>query len=319
MSSKVSYAVFPPLLPPKGTVGLVAPSRWPSKLMIDSTVAMLEARGYEVVVHDQCYLHNGTLAGSDAARAEALGDMFADRTIDAVLCARGGSGCMLVLDRIDYELIRANPKPLIGMSDNTALLQAITGQTGMVTFHGPVAYHFQPEHYEAATEHDLFTMIGNGKAPRVLSYPMVEVERAGKAEGRLVGGNLSLLQSLIGTAYDWSAEGAVLFIEDVREPLYRIERMMAHLRLAGKFEGVRAVLVGEMVGVLNEKNVASAADGDTPYGRTLKEVMLKHLPPEIPVGFNFPCGHGRYITTWPVGAAVQVNLTAHASEISTTP
>ena len=315
MSPAASYALYPPLLQPKGTIGIVAPSRWPTQHMLESTVKRFEAQGYEVVVHDQCFLQNGTLAGSDAARAEALNDMFADRTIDAVLCARGGSGCMLILDRIDYEVIRANPKPLIGMSDNTALLQAITSHTGMATYHGPVAWHFQPEQYEAYTEQDMFYVIGGDKGERRLRYPMVQAERQGKAEGRLVGGNLSLLQSLIGTPYDWSGEGAILFIEDVREPLYRIERMMAHLRLAGKFEGVRGVLVGEMVGVEDEKNVNAAPDGDIPYGRTLKEVMLKHLPPEIPVGFNFPCGHGRYITTWPVGAFVKVALTDTSSEL----
>jgi len=319
MSLNVPCARFPPLLPPKGTIGLVAPSRWPSKPMVESTVKLFEARGYEVVVHDQCFLHNGTLAGSDAARAEALNDMFADRTIDAVLCARGGSGCMLILDHIDYEIIRSNPKPLIGMSDNTALLLAITSQTDMVTFHGPVAYHFQPEHFDPKTEVDLFTMVAGPKGDRRLQYPMAEAERPGKAQGRLIGGNLSLLQSLIGTAYDWSGEDAILFIEDVREPLYRIERMMAHLRLAGKFDGLRAVLVGEMVGVIDEKLSQKAPDGDIPYGRTLKEIMLKHLPPEIPVGFNFPCGHGRVITTWPMNALAHVEIGASTSEVIVSP
>ncbi|MDD3181643.1 MAG: LD-carboxypeptidase [Alphaproteobacteria bacterium] len=314
MTDPSPCALFPPLLPAKGTIGIIAPSRWPQAEMLERTVVHFEARGYEVVVHDQCYLQHGTLAGRDAARAEALNDMFGDATIDAIVCARGGSGGLLVLDRLDYELIRANPKPFIGSSDITVLLQAITCHTGMVTYHGPMGFHFLPERYEAYTEDDLFYMISGDPTERRLRFPMVEVERAGKAEGRLVGGNLSMLQSLIGTAYDWSGDGAILFIEDVNEPLYSIERMMAHMRLAGKFEGIRAVLVGEMVGIPEEK-ADSMALGDCPYGRTLKEVMLKHLPPEVPIGFNYPCGHGRYLTTLPVGACVRVTITPDLCDV----
>ncbi|MGE4350976.1 MAG: LD-carboxypeptidase [Bdellovibrionales bacterium] len=308
MSSPLPYAVFPPLVPAKGTIGIVAPSRWPRKDMLEVTVERFEARGYDVVVHDQCFMQFGTMAGPEAARAEAFNDMFADRTIDAVFCARGGSGAMMLLERLDYELIRANPKPVIGSSDVTVLLQAITKHTGMVTFHGPMAYYMLPEHFESYTEEDLFYMIAGDRIERRLRFPMVEVERPGVAEGRLVGGNLTMLESLVGTPYDWSGEGAVLFIEDVDEALYSIERTMIHLRMAGKFEGVRAVLVGEMIGVPEER-AEDMQPGDAPYARSLKEIMLRHLPPEIPLGFNYPCGHGRYLTTFPVGACVRVTVT----------
>lgn len=304
----------PPLLPAKGTVGIVAPSRWPRKEMLEGTIAALEARGYETVVHDQCYQQNGTLAGSDAARAEALNEMFADRTIDAILCARGGSGAMLVLDRLDYETIRANPKPLIGSSDVTALLHAVMIKAGLVTYHGPMCFHFLPERHEVYTEQDLFYMIAGETGSRLLRFPMARVERAGQAQGRLVGGNLSMLAALIGTPYDWSGDGAILFLEEVNEPLYRIERMMAQLRLAGKFEGVRAVLVGEMVGIPEEKPEDMPV-GDCPYGRTLDDIMRKHLPTDIPLAFDVPCGHGRYLTTFPIGATARVMFDQPACEI----
>ncbi len=298
---------FPPLLPPQGKVGIVAPSRWPSQIMLDHLVEAVEASGYQVVVHKQCSLKNGTLAGSDAERAQALMDMFVDPSIKAILCARGGSGAMMVIDRLDYDLIRQNPKPIVGVSDLTALLQAITNQTGMVTFHGPVGYNFLPSEYELDTHEHLFSMIGEGLATRQLSLPLIEVERAGTAQGRLVGGNMCLLEALIGTPYDWAGDGAILFIEEVNEPLYRIERMLAHFRLAGKFKGVRAVLVGEMVGI-PEEIPEKMENGDVPYGRTLKQIMLKHLPPDIPLAFNVPCGHGRHLMTFPVGASVSLTL-----------
>lgn len=125
---------------------------------------------------------------------------------------------------------------------------------------------------------------------------------------------MSLLQSLIGTPYDWSGQDAILFIEDIEEPLYKLERTLAHMKLAGKFEGVRAVLVGEMVGILDDKPDLDPKE-HTCYGHSFEELVLKHVPPDIPVAFNIPCGHGRHLATFPVGAVVQVQLTPPHSEM----
>ena len=298
---------FPPLLPLQAKVGLVAPSRWAAREDMDVFARKLAQWGFEVVIHDQCHLRDGTLAGSDAARAEALMDMFADPSIRAIFCVRGGTGATLLLDRLDYDLIAANPKPFVGFSDITVLLNAITARTGMVTFHGPMEWNFLPEQADERTENALFAMIMEGEDNRVLSLPDVEVDVEGVAQGPLIGGNLCMLQTMIGTPYDWSAQDGILFFEDVEEPLYKIERMLTHLRLAGKFEGVRAVLVGEMVDILDEKPDLDPAE-HTIYGTSLKDIVRKHVPPEVPLAFNVPCGHGRHLMTFPVGASVALTL-----------
>ncbi len=296
---------FPPLLPPQGKVGIVAPSCHAPAAWLDAFEKKLMERGYQVVVHKQCSLKNGTLAGSDAERAQALMDMFVDPSIKAIFCVRGGTGSSQLLERLDYEAIQKNPKPFVGFSDMTALLNAITAKTGLVTFHGSMGWSFLPENTDARTEDSLFAMIAQGGCTLPLSA--IDVDREGAAQGRLVGGNLSLLQTLIGTPYDWSGENAILFIEDVEEPLYRIERTLTHLRLAGKFKGVRAVLVGEMVGILDEKPDLDPQE-HTIYGHSLKDILRKHLPPAIPLAFNVPCGHGRHLMTFPVGASVSLTL-----------
>ena len=193
------------------------------------------------------------------------------------------------------------------------LLHAIQQRCGFVTYHGPMSVSFSKPDLDARTGSDLLSVIGNRRKHCRLHYPDVEVVRQGKTDGVLLGGNITLLQHLIGTPFDWSSKDAILFIEDVNEPVYRIDRAMTHMRLAGKLQGLKAVLVGEMVRLTDAD---PAIEGDVPFGRDLKEIILDHVPPHVPLAFNFPCGHGSYITTLPVGASVQLNLGARGAEIS---
>lgn len=302
----LSAVNFPPPLKAGGTVGLVSPARWPEPAWIEKTKAMLEGRGYRVATHSQNALREGQLAGSDAARTAALHDMFADPAIDAVMCVRGGTGSTRLLDLLDYDLIAKNPKAFVGFSDITALLQAITRRCGFVTFHGPLGWNFaQPDHDPRTTD-ELFAMLGPWDA-QCLRFPTVETARAGVAEGVLVGGNITLLQYLIGTPYDWSADDAILFIEDVDEALYKVDAKLRQFSMAGKFRHVRAVLVGTMVDIVDGET-GFMRSGEQPYGRDLRQIVMDHVPPHIPLAFNFPCGHAPYITTLPVGARVTLQL-----------
>lgn len=306
--------VFPSPLKPKGTVGLISPGRWPDAAWIDRPKDFLEDRGYQVVVHAQNYLKEGQLAGSDEARAEAVMDMFADSTIDAIMCARGGVGTLRLLDKLDYEAIRERAKPFVGFSDVTVLLHAITQRCGFVTYHGPMGLNFAQPGFDPRTGMDLLNIIGNRRKHCRLHYPDVECVRPGRAEGVLTGGNITLLQHMIGTPFDWPSANTILFIEDVDDPLYKIDRALTHLRLAGKLQNVRAVLVGEMTDIVDSET-GFAREGEKPFGMTLQEIVLDHIPPDVPLCFNFPCGHGSYITTLPVGAAVHLTLSARGAEI----
>jgi len=304
---------FPPPLKPGGTIGVVSPARWAKPEWIAKGKALLEARGYTVVLHAQNYLKEGQLAGSDAARAEAIMDMFMDRTIDAVICARGGTGSIRLLDRLDYKIIRRNPKPFIGFSDITFLLQAINRHSGLVAYHGPIFWNFLDDKDPRSAE-DLFTVVTAKKYIR-LRYTGIDCVRLGRAEGMLVGGNMTMLQHLIGTPYDWSGRDAILFLEDCDEVIYKIAERLQHMKLAGKFAGIRAVIVGEMVDIADGES-GFARKGERPFGKSLRDVLLDILPSDVPLCFDFPCGHGKYITTFPVGAPVKLALNTRGAELT---
>lgn len=304
---------FPPALKEGGTIGIVSPARWPEPQWLLACKSLLEVRGFDVVIHAQNYLKEGQLAGSDTARAEALMEMFIDPSIDAILAARGGANAIRIVDRLDYEMIKSHPKPFVGFSDISLLLNAITRQTGMITYHGPMAWNFANDH-DPRVEGDFFTALQNTTRSFVMHFPDVEVVRQGEVEGALVGGNITRLELLMATPYDWSAKGGILFIEDVDEVLYKIDEKLQHLRLAGRFEGVRAVIIGEMVDI-GDGETGFARPADKPFGRTLRQIFMENLPPHIPLCFNFPCGHGKYLTTLPLGAQVKLSLNPRGAEL----
>ena len=309
--------VFPPLLKQDGTIGIVAPSRWPEPAWIKTGRTLLEKRGYKVVVHPQCSLKKGELAGGDQQRADALMDMFTDRTIDAIICARGGTGANRMVDLLDFKTIKKNPKPLVGFSDVTVLLNAITQKCGSVTYHGPMIVSLAKNNI-ATNLDDLLVVIGEGKAKHSLDYPDAICTRTGKVSGSLVGGNLTLLQSLLATDYEWSAKGGILFIEDIDEPLYKIDRVMQQLRLAGKLKGLRGLIVGDFLGLSATENgfaFGKLVNAKNTYGLNLVEIM-QNVVPDVPVCFNFPCGHGKNLTTLPLGAKVKANFTKRGVNIA---
>jgi muramoyltetrapeptide carboxypeptidase len=304
-------AFEPPPLKKGGVIGIVSPARTPHPEWIKKGRATLEKRGYRVVVHPQNYLKAGQLAGSDRERADAVMDMFSNPSINAIMCARGGTGAIRIVDLLDYKIIKRNPKPFVGFSDITCLLQAIRVKTGMVTYHGPMLWNFAHSH-DARTEGDLFTQIGAGKKPKL--KVKATCVRPGKAEGKLVGGNLSRIEILTGTDYDIPSKNTILFIEDVDEALYKLDIKLQHLRLAGKLKGLRGVIVGEMVDISDGETGHDKRTGN-PYGRSLKQILLDNLPPNIPLCMGFPCGHGKYITTFPVGARVSVNVRKNSVDL----
>lgn len=306
--------LFPPPLKKGGSIGVIAPARWPAPEWLVKTTAFLKGRGYKTVVHPQNYLKNGQLAGDDKARTGAVMDMFADPAIDAILCARGGANAIRIVDKLDYKVIKRNPKPFIGFSDISLLLNAITKRCGFVTYHGPLAWNFAHD-FDPRTADDLFDLLENKKKKYQRTYTDMECIKSGKAEGVLVGGNLTRLELLMDTPYDWSAKDSILFLEDVDEVIYKLDEKLHHLRLAGRFKNVRAVLVGEMIDIADGEN-GFAKKGDNAYGKTLRDVFLENLPNDIPLCFNFPCGHGKYLTTLPIGAKTDLAVNTSGAELT---
>ena len=293
------------------TIGIVAPASAGDPDILAKGRRVLEEHGYRVVIHPQCYQRIGQLAGTDEDRASALMAMFRDPAIDAIMCARGGNGSIRLLDKLDYPLIKQNPKPFIGYSDITLFLQAISKNCGFVTYHGPMLASFGRD-FDPRTADDFFAHIESERGLSRLAVPDVDILVSGEAEGVLVGGNMTLLQNMVGTAYDWSGRDAILFLEDVDEVLYRIDRTLQHFRLAGKFQNIRAVIFGDMIDVPDDET-SHMREGERPYGRNIRQILEDNLPPNIPVCMNFPCGHGKHITTLPIGASVKLALGKHGA------
>lgn len=300
MTVKPTHVLSPhvpvPALPAEGLIGVIAPAG-PAPLDTDKATAWMRARGYALRIFPGVYEKEGYLAGSDERRLADLHAAFADPQVDAIICLRGGYGTPRLLDRIDFDLLRNNAKPFIGYSDITALHLAISRYAGFVTFHGPLLNADLLGERKRPTESSFFNMLrGRVKAGSVLThpvaYPLITIE-PGIARGRLLGGNLSMIAAVMGTPYALDAEGVILFIEDINEPLYRIDRLLTHLRLAGTLGQLRGVLVGDVAGV------ETAA-----LERLLKQTFE---PLRIPVLAGWRSGHCDPNLTLPMGALVKLD------------
>jgi muramoyltetrapeptide carboxypeptidase len=284
-------AIMPPRLRPGDLIGVISPAGPVMPSDLQPGLDLLGAKGYRMREAPHLYDRHGYLAGDDKARLADLHDMFHDQEIAAVFCARGGYGCLRLLDKIDYRIIREHPKILLGYSDVTALLMAVYKETGMIAFHGPMVRGLATI-TEASLE-ALFHILSL-EEPLLLSPMEGKPLVSGEVEGPLLGGNLSLICHLAGTRFLPSLEGAILFIEDCGEPLYRIDRMLTHLSLAGLLNGIAGLIAGEFT------NCGDAAEID----RLLIDAAATL---NIPLITGFPLGHGQNNLTLPVGMPVHLD------------
>jgi muramoyltetrapeptide carboxypeptidase len=313
MGSKQPLA-RPPKIGAGSRIGLVAPAG-PLLERDDLTRAqeLCRALGYEPVLGENAYCRHGYMAGTDNQRLADLNRVFQDPSIDAVWCIRGGYGAIRLLEGVDYEAISRRPKALIDFSDLTALLNAVTRRSAVITFHAPVARAAMPRFSRGHFERVLSSAEPPGRLERLPSPPGVLVPQEnriatlipGVAEGPLAGGNLTLLHCLIGTPFFPDLDGAILFLEDVGEHLYSVDRMLAHLRLVGALRGLAGVVVGRFTQLER-----AARDGALGFD----EVLATYFEPlGIPVAFGFPIGHIEAQWTLPLG--VRAGLDAGAGEL----
>lgn len=287
---------LPRVLPTNACFAIVAPAG-PARVDADKAQQWFARRGHRCRLYPGVGQATGYLAGADRQRLQDLHDAFADPTIDAILCLRGGYGSMRLLDGLDFELIRRNPKPLIGYSDITALHTAIDRHAGFVTFHGAMLNADLLSDKQEPTARSLFEQLAGGVGvghalAHPAAYPLTCVA-PGVASGRLVGGNLSLLGATLGTVAEVDTRDAILFIEDVNEPLYRVDRLLTQLRLAGKLEGLRGVLVGDFAGI----TVAA-----------MTPLLLDVFGPlDVPVLAGWRSGHCDPNLCLPLGARVRLD------------
>lgn len=308
MGSKV---VRPAKLRPGSRVALLAPAG-PLSERDDLTRAgeLCRALGLEPVPGAQALARHGYLAGTDEARLADLNGAIRDAEIDAIWCLRGGYGVTRILDRVDSRAYGARPVPVIGYSDITALLLSLHRTTGVATFHGPMSRApltpFSREHFERVLLRDgpagrlgRLPAAGGVLAPR---SPRIVTVRGGTAEGPLVGGNLTVLMALAGTRHFPDLDGALLFMEDVGEDLYRVDRLLAQLRTMGALERLAGVIVGQFTDMRR-----GAGDGGA---LAFDEVLSTYLEPlGIPVAYGFPIGHVDDQWTLPIGVRARLDAT----------
>ena len=306
--------IKPPKLVPGSRIALIAPAG-PLLERDDLTraEALCRALGYEPVLGKNAYNRHGYLAGTDDERLFDLNRSLQDPNLGAVWCIRGGYGVTRLLERVDFDAMARRPKPLIGFSDITALLNAVSRAAGVVTFHGPVARASMPAfsrgHFERVlTRAESPGRLGRLPEPAGVLVPQehrIVTLRGGTAEGPLAGGNLTLLQCLIGTPWFPDLTGAILFIEDVGEHLYRVDRALAQLRAIGALQRLAGVVVGRFTDL-----VRAGRDGALGFDQVLTSYFA---PLSIPVACGFPIGHIDAQWTLPLG--VRARLDADAGEV----
>lgn len=293
--------ITPKPLFPGARVALIAPSGPVPPEKFGPAVRAVEELGLLPVVFESCRRTHGYFAGDDKLRADDVNRAFADKSIDGILCARGGYGAQRLLGRIDFSLIRENPKYFSGYSDITALHLAISQNCGFVTYHTPMPatelYHGVDEFTAASLKKALF-----GAPFGELSNPADRPVRTlvgGCARGILTGGNLSLVASSLGTPHEIDTKDKILFLEDVDEEPYRVDRMLLQLRAAGKLHACAGILFGYFT---------RCAAEDPEQSLTLQQIFEELVVPEHrPALADLACGHSLPSLSLPLGKNVELN------------
>ena len=264
-------------------VAIVATARKVGPDDVKPAVDLLESWGLRVVIPEGLYATDNQFAGDDAHRAAVLQAMLDDPSIKAIFCARGGYGTVRILDRIDFSAFDANPKWIVGYSDVTALHSHVSVNCGLPTLHATMPINIPTDSKEV--DYPSLTTLKRVLFEGDFCYKFVGQvgNREGECVAPIVGGNLSVLYSLLGSKSDVDTNGKILLIEDLDEYLYHIDRMMTALRRAGKLSGLKGLIVGSMTDM---------HDNETPFGHTAEEIVAEMISDySYPVAFNCPFGH----------------------------
>jgi muramoyltetrapeptide carboxypeptidase len=299
------------------TIGIIAPASPPQDpKAIDRAAVALEKFGFKVKLGENVRARNGFLAGSDKERAADVMAMFADTEVKAIFCLRGGYGAVRILDLLDYKVIRHNPKIFVGYSDLTSLHGELQKKVNLVSFHAPMAGALAaddlPEFTRASFFRTLMEVKPAGSICAGYDKKGISTLRCGVAEGRLLGGNLSVLCADIGTRFEPKFNGRILFLEDVGERPYRLDRLLTQLLNAGVFEKVSGVAIGVNKDC-EDKPENEADDGvesknAREYRQSSADVFAERLSAlKIPVVTGLPFGHVALNATLPVGAKAKLD------------
>lgn len=294
----------PKALKENATIGVVSPASRPSdEEKYTKGIQYLKAQGFQIVESKHVLDSHGFLAGRDNDRADDLNLMFKDSQIDAIICSRGGYGVPRILDLIDFQSIKENPKIFVGYSDITSLNLAIWQQARLVTFSGPMVAVEMGKGIKTFTEDNFWRTLKSDNPLGLLSNPInnpVKIYHPGKAVGRLLGGCLSLINTIVGTPYCPDFTGAILFLEDIEEEPYRLDRYLAQLKMAGIFDKITGLVLGQFVDCV-------PGEPEKPF-LTIEQIFENYFGNlDIPVISNFAYGHVPIKHTMPVGILAEID------------
>ncbi len=293
-------------------VAVVAPSSATDIKSVKNGELKIKALGFKPVMFPTCYTNYGHLSAKDEERANDINDAFGDESIKGIICLRGGYGTPRILNMLDYEIIKKNPKVFVGFSDITALHVAFNQICNMVTFHGPMAtsnyakikndkLDFEPYTYNSLIK-NICTNEPIGEHINPLNEELLSY-CGGRSEGTIIGGNLTLLVSTLGSKYEVDTKGKILFIEEVTEPIYKIDRMLTSLALAGKFDDCTGVIFGTFVNC-NREEKAYEGGLDLTLDEVINNTVVSFKKPVIG---NFRAGHNFPQPTIPLGTHVAMD------------
>lgn len=270
--------------------GICAPSARFDTEKFNTGIQVLINLGFKVKIPDEIFMKKRYLAGEDMLRADMINRIYSDSDIDAIICARGGYGALRVLEFLNWNVINQNPKPFIGYSDSTAILLSIMANTNNIAVHGPNVVSLADAEKETI---ESFYQTLTGALTKMIVNPM-QIIHPGTCTGMLKGGNLATISHLLGTRFHPDFYGAVLFIEDVGEPAYKIDRMLTQMKMAGLFEGVKGVIVGSFETCENKQYI----------DEILFEVFEDY---NVPVASGLAAGHGKINVSLLMGTPITMD------------
>ncbi|MCX7909720.1 MAG: LD-carboxypeptidase [Ignavibacteria bacterium] len=297
--------IYPPLLKKGSKVAFTAPGSPVNIWELRYIANFFQKNGCSIVYGETVTKRDKKfryLSRDDKFRAEELNRFFADPSIHCIVAARGGYGSIRILDLLDYDTIQKNPKVFIGFSDITVLLNAIYKKTNLVTFHGPTGNFFLDRFTISSLETMIFDKSNNGENIFKYKFTKSEILNPGETSGHLVGGNLSNLVSLLGTEFEFDTKNSLLFLEEISEHPYRIDRMLKQMELAGKFKDCKGVLLGYFGKLDTRRNFYPD------YSFTLREIFDSYFKKfDFPVVLNLPFGHQSKFITFPIGGFCEIS------------
>ena len=296
--TEVNFGIKPARISNQRTIGIISPASRPlDEAIYRQGTEYLMKLGYKITPGDHLLNQRGFLAGTDEDRVNDLNAMFRNPEIGAIFCTRGGYGTPRIIDQIDFDAIREQPKILVGYSDVTALNLAIWKKTGLITFSGPMVAVEMGRGIDPFTEQSFWDTLTQINPRGILTNPVdmpIQVFKPGRAEGRLLGGCLSLINVLLGTPYCPDFDGAILILEDIDEEPYRVDRYLAQLKLAGILDQVAGIVLGQFID-------CTPKDPEKPT-LTLDQIFEDYFGAlNIPIITNFAYGHGSIKHTIPIG------------------